>query len=104
MDASRKITDMFQELKRDLEAQKKAIEAKGRKTSNGLELDIETYVVFRNDRWYLNGKFGFDDPDEMTRRDAEAIAFKTGAVVKSAKAYWGKKYKSIVDALNRFDS
>lgn len=94
---------MFNELKRDLEAQKSAIEAKGRLTGNGLVLEIETYVVFRNDRWYLNGKFGFDDPDEMTKREAEAIAFKTGAVVKSAKAYWGKKYKSIVDALNRFE-
>ena len=104
MDASKKTTDMFQEIKRDLEAQKRAIENKGHMTSNGLELDIETYVVFRNDRWYLNGKFGFDDPDEMTKREAEAIAFKTGAVVKSAKAYWGLKYKSIVDALNRFDS
>jgi len=39
----------------------------------------------------------------MTKREAEAIAFKTGAIVKSAKAYWGKKYKSIVDALNRFE-
>jgi hypothetical protein len=95
---------MFQELKRDLEAQKKAIEAKGILIGDWLELDIETYVVFRNDRWYLNGKFGFDDPDEMTKREAEAIAFKTGAVVKSAKAYWDRKYKSIVDALNRFDS
>ena len=95
---------MYIELKRDLEAQKRAIENKGRMTSNGLELDIETYVVFRNDRCYLNGKFGFDDPDEMTKSEAEVIAFKAGAVVKSAKAYWGKKYKSIVDALNRFDS
>lgn len=94
---------MYAELKHDLEAQKRAIEAKGRLTGSGLVLDIETYVVFRNDRWYLNGKFGFDDPDEMTKREAEALAFKTGAVVKSAKAYWGRKYKSIIDALNRFE-
>lgn len=92
---------MFDELKRDLEAQKKAIEAKGRLTGSGLVLDIETYVVFRNDRWYLNGKFGFDDPDEMTKREAEAIAFQTGGVVKSAKAYWDRKYKTILDALDR---
>ena len=92
---------MFDELKRDLEAQKKAIEAKGRLTGSGLVLDIETYVVFRNDRWYLNGKFGLDDPDEMTKREAEAIAFRTGGIVKSAKAYWDKKYRTILDALDR---
>ncbi len=93
---------MFTELKRDLEAQKAAIEAKGRLTSRGLELDIETWVVFRNDRWYSSGTFGFSDPDEMTRRDAEALAFKNNAQVKSAKAYWDRKYKFILDALNRF--
>lgn len=92
---------MFAELKRDLEAQKAAIEARGRLIGNRLELNIETYVVFRNDRWYLNGKFGFDDPDEMTKREAEAIASRTGAVVKSAKAYWDRKYKTILDALDR---
>ena len=92
---------MHIEIKRDLERQKSAIEARGRKTDRGLELNIETWVVTRNDRWYSSGAFGFTDPDEMTRLDAERMAFQSNAKAVSAKVYWDKKYKFILDALNR---
>jgi hypothetical protein len=92
---------MHTEIKRDLEKQKSAIEARGQLTQRGLELNIETWVVTRNDRWYSSGAFGFTDPDEMTKREAEALAFKTGAKAVSAKVFWDKKYKFILDAISR---
>ena len=94
---------MHTEIKQDLERQKSTIEARGRKTDRGLELNIETWVVTRNDRWYSSGTFGFTDPDEMTKRDAEALAFKTGARAVSAKVFWDKKYRMLVDAIGRLD-
>jgi len=97
----RKSLIMHTEIKQDLERQKSAIEARGQLTNRGLELHIETWVVTRNDRWYSSGSFGFTDPDEMNKREAEALAFKTGAKAVSAKAYWDKKYKFIVDAIGR---
>jgi len=93
---------MHTEMKRDLERQKSAIEAKGTLTNKGLEFNIETWVVMRNDRWYSSGAFGFSDPDEMTKRDAEALAFHKSARAVSARVYWDKKYKFILDALSRF--
>lgn len=97
----RKSLIMHTEIKQDLERQKSSIEARGQLTQRGLELNIETWAVTRNDRWYSSGAFGFTDPDEMTKREAEALAFKTGAKAVSAKVYWDKKYKFILDALNR---
>lgn len=94
---------MFEEMKNDLMRQKASIESMGNLTSRGLEFNIETYVVTRNDRWYSAGKFGFSDPDEMMKAEAESIAFKTGAKCVSAKVYWDKKYKTVCDALSRFD-
>lgn len=94
-------TNMHTEIKQDLERQKSAIEARGTVTQRGLELNIETWVVTRNDRWYSSGAFGFTDPDEMTRREAEALAFSKSAKAVSAKVYWDKKYKFILDAIGR---
>ena len=92
---------MHIEIKRDLERQKSDIEARGRKTDRRLELNIETWAVTRNDRWYSSGAFGFTDPDEMTKLEAERMAFQNNAKAVSAKVYWDKKYKFILDALNR---
>ena len=94
-------TNMHTEIQQDLERQKSSIEARGQLTQRGLELNIETWAVTRNDRWYSSGAFGFTDPDEMTKREAEALAFKTGAKAVSAKVYWDKKYKFILDAISR---
>ena len=94
---------MYNEMKNDLMRQKARIESMGTVTSRGLEFNIETYVVTRNQRWLRGNAFGFDDPDEMTRAEAESIAFRTGAKCVSAKAYWDKKYKTVCDALSRFD-
>ena len=92
---------MHIEIKRDLERQKSDIEARGRKTDRRLELNIETWAVTRNDRWYSSGAFGFTDPDEMTKREAEALAVSKSAKAVSAKVYWDKKYKFILDAISR---
>ena len=94
---------MFEEMKNDLLRQKASIESRGTLTIRGLEFNIETYVVTRNQRWFRGNAFGFSDPDEMTRAEAESIAFRTGAKCVSAKVYWDKKYKTVCDALSRFD-
>lgn len=94
---------MFNEMKNDLMRQKASIESMGTLTSRGLEFNLETYVVTRNQRWFRGNAFGFDDPDEMTRAEAESIAFRAGGKCVSAKMYWDKKYKTILDALSRFD-
>jgi hypothetical protein len=90
---------LFDQMRQDLLTQKSQIESRGR-LNGGLELNLGTFVVKKGDKYYSNGSYSFETPDEFDKRTAEATAFQTGGVVFKAEVYWGKKYQTICQALS----
>ena len=91
--------ELFKQMQQDLLSQKTQIESRGYLKGKDLELNLGTFVVRRGDKYYSNGNFSFETPDELGRRDATELAFKTGGIVFKSEVYWGKKYQTICQAL-----
>lgn len=91
---------MHEQMRQDLLAQKAQIESRGRLNGRDLELNLGAFVVRKGDKYYSNGNFSFETPDELDRRDATELAFKTGGIVFKSEVYWGKKYQTICQALS----
>lgn len=95
---------MHDKIENSLLAQKSQIESRGRLIGKELELNLGTFIVKKNNKFYSKGDFSLNDPDELTLRDANEIAFKTGGTAFKAESYWGPKYKSVCQALSSLHS
>jgi len=91
---------MHEQMRQDLLKQKAQIESRGRLNGRDLELNLGTFLVGKGDKYYSNGNFSFETPDELDRRDATELAFKTGGIVFKSEVYWGKKHQTICQALS----
>jgi len=89
---------MFDQMRQDLLTQKSQIESRGH-LNGGLELNLGTFVVKKGDKYYSNGTYSFETPDEFDKRTAEATAFQTGGTVFKSEVYWGQKYQAVCNAL-----
>ena len=78
---------LFDQMRQDLLVQKTQIESRGYLKGRDLELNLGTFVVKKGDKYYSNGSYSFETPDEFDKRTAESIAFQTGGIVFKSEAY-----------------
>ena len=90
---------LHDQMRNDLLNQKVQIESRGHLKGRDLKLDLGTFVVKKGDKYYSNGTFNFEDPDEMDYRSASELAFKNNGAAFRSEVYWGHKYNTILQAL-----
>lgn len=93
---------MFDQMLTNLLQQKREIEQMGVMKGDLLVLNIGTFVVKKGDKYYSNGSFSFDPPEQFDSRTATEMAFKLGGSSYKTEIYWGKKYATICQALANF--